>query len=204
MSGELATVLTLLVLVGAMLALGLGKAFKAWLRFRGPMLVTCPETAAPTAVKVDVTTMTGGVLSESGIRLASCSRWPERAACDQLCVAQIAADPDHCLVSTIAHDFFNGKKCAICHHEIIEPTLISHPAALRGPDGLTIEWPQFPAERLQAAFSTHAPVCWNCHVAEEFRRRHPDLVTDRETAPLAHGDGVIRPAAPEPPEVRVH
>ena len=24
------------------------------------------------------------------------------------------------------------------------------------------------------------PVCWNCHIAESFRREHPDLVTDRD------------------------
>jgi hypothetical protein len=179
MSSEFATILTLLVLVGALLALGVGKAIAAWIRYRGAMLVTCPETAAPTTVKVDVTTLTGGVLSDSGIRLAACSRWPEKQGCDQLCVAQIAADPDQCLVSTIAHEFFKDKRCAICHHEIVEPALISHPAALRTPDGITIEWPQFPPERLQAAFKTHAPVCWNCHISEEFRRVHPELVTDR-------------------------
>ena len=26
---------------------------------------------------------------------------------------------------------------------------------------------------------THLPVCWNCHIAESFRREHPELVVDR-------------------------
>lgn len=179
MSSEFATILTLLILVAAVVSLGVGKAIAAWFRYRGSMVVTCPETSTRVAVKVDVTTLTGGVLSESGIRLAKCSRWPERQTCDQLCVAQIAADPDRCLVSTIAHEFFKGKRCAICQHEIVEPTLINHPAALLGPDGATVGWPEFPGEKLQAAFKTHAPVCWNCHIAEQFRRVHPELVTDR-------------------------
>jgi hypothetical protein len=187
MSSELATIVTLLVLVGALLALGVGKAIAAWIRYRGTMLVTCPETATPTAVKLDVTTLSGGILSESGLRLAACSRWPQKRACDQLCVAQIAADPDQCLVSTIAHDFFKDKRCAVCDHPIVEATLISHPAALRSPDGIMTEWPHFAAERLQAAFKSHAPVCWNCYIAEEFRRLHPELVTDRpEHSSLVH------------------
>jgi hypothetical protein len=36
---------------------------------------------------------------------------------------------------------------------------------------------------LPKAFSTHQPVCWNCHVTENFRRLHPRLVTDRSFQP---------------------
>jgi hypothetical protein len=32
-------------------------------------------------------------------------------------------------------------------------------------------------------FSTHRPVCWNCHVTETFRRLHPELVVDRKLEP---------------------
>jgi hypothetical protein len=31
--------------------------------------------------------------------------------------------------------------------------------------------------------ATHRPVCWNCAVAEGFRRAHPELVTDRQARP---------------------
>ena len=30
------------------------------------------------------------------------------------------------------------------------------------------------------ALATSLPMCWNCHVAESFRRLHPELVTDRD------------------------
>jgi len=36
-----------------------------------------------------------------------------------------------------------------------------------------------PPERLRATISNHPPVCWDCHIAETFRRTYPELVTDR-------------------------
>jgi len=41
-----------------------------------------------------------------------------------------------------------------------------------------------PAEKLQEVLRTDWPVCWNCHVAETFRREHPELVVNRPEAPL--------------------
>jgi hypothetical protein len=32
---------------------------------------------------------------------------------------------------------------------------------------------------LQETFATHQPVCWDCHIAQTFRREHAELVTDR-------------------------
>ena len=55
--------------------------------------------------------------------------------------------------------------------------------ALLDPDHRTIEWRQLRPEQLPDVFSTHRPVCWNCHVAETFRRLHPELVVDRELEP---------------------
>jgi hypothetical protein len=79
----------------------------------------------------------------------------------------------------LAHQFFTGRSCAMCGLAIAEPPFIHHPPALRAPDGLTIEWSQLAPDRLVAALETHDAVCWNCHVAEEFRRLYPDRVTDR-------------------------
>jgi hypothetical protein len=60
-----------------------------------------------------------------------------------------------------------------------DPAFLDHYTALLADDGTTIEWPDVPAERLPAALRTQPPVCWNCHIAETFRRLHPELVTDR-------------------------
>ena len=33
---------------------------------------------------------------------------------------------------------------------------------------------------------SYLPVCWDCHIAESFRREHPELVTDRDSKTLTH------------------
>jgi hypothetical protein len=39
-------------------------------------------------------------------------------------------------------------------------------------------------EQLPEGFSTQQPVCWgNRHIAESFRRKHPELVRNRELEP---------------------
>lgn len=78
-----------------------------------------------------------------------------------------------------AREFFRAKRCAICDAPIAEPRLAAHAPALRGPEGGSVEWTDLSAEELEAMADTHVPVCWNCHVAEEFRRRYPERVTDR-------------------------
>ena len=63
------------------------------------MLITCPETGKPAAVKVDAgQAVRESVLGHPKIRLEECSRWPERQNCGQECLSQIEADPENCLV----------------------------------------------------------------------------------------------------------
>jgi len=50
---------------------------------------------------------------------------------------------------------------------------------MMSPDRVTFEWKEIPAERVPEVIETHMPVCWNCHVAETFRRVHPELVLSR-------------------------
>jgi len=44
-----------------------------------------------------------------------------------------------------------------------------------------------PGESLQTTLDTCKPTCWNCEVAEEFRRRNPELVVERPAFPLHAG-----------------
>ena len=39
-------------------------------------------------------------------------------------------------------------------------------------------------EFLQDAMKTRQPICWSCHIAETFRRQHPEMVVDRPESPL--------------------
>jgi hypothetical protein len=42
---------------------------------------------------------------------------------------------------------------------------------------------------------THSPVCWDCYIAQEFRRDHPDLVVLRPWQNGSYGgvDGLSAP-----------
>lgn len=73
-----------------------------------------------------------------------------------------------------------GRPCVLCGRDVTESRFAGHHIALLEPGGMTREWVDVAADRLALALATSLPVCWNCHVAETFRRMHPELVTDRE------------------------
>jgi hypothetical protein len=154
-------------------------------RFRGRRLVICPETSAPAAVEVDAARLAFSMADgHSNLPLATCSRWPERVDCGQECLHQIEAAPEDCLVRTIVARWYEHKRCALCRRDFGAIESVGHQTALLAPGGGTVVWGAVRPERLPALFTTHQPICWNCHVAESFRRQHGDLVTDR---PAHHG-----------------
>lgn len=59
--------------------------------------------------------------------------------------------------------------------------------ALMSPERRTVEWHEVPAETLPEVLSTYRPVCWSCHIAESFRREHPELVIERPRTAVTHG-----------------
>src|ERR1044071_9213977 len=86
--------------------------FDAYLLFRGKRVVVCPETRQYVAVEVDAAHAAATAIGEEAeLRLTSCTRWPERADCDQDCVYQIANAPEDCAVRTMLEDFFAGQSC---------------------------------------------------------------------------------------------
>lgn len=175
----------LIVLVVLLLAVGLFvfraiPGVRAFFQYRGKRLITCPETQKAAAVDVAAgEAAVGAFLTEPTLRLKECSRWPERAGCGQDCLQQIEADPQSCLVWNIVSKWYEGKECVFCHKPISALHHIDHAPALLGPDFKTTEWKDLRPEELPEVFSRYQPVCWNCHVAETFRRMHPQLVTDR-------------------------
>ncbi|MGE5245349.1 MAG: hypothetical protein ACM3SQ_14055 [Betaproteobacteria bacterium] len=171
-----------IVLVGGigLLVAASVRAWRVWRRYAAARIVTCPETSNPAAVHVDAMRAVFSALLDSGptITLRACSRWPERGLCAQPCLCQIESGeaPD---VPGLAARWYGRKSCAYCGRIISDgPSGVSR-AALLGPDGVTIEWREVAPERLVSAFGTQHPVCWNCHVAETFRRLYPELVVDR-------------------------
>jgi hypothetical protein len=179
---------TLLYVVVFLVAAGLlflllRRPVSEYVRMRGTRVVACPENELPAAVAVDARhaafTAAGG---HEHLRLEACSRWPERAGCGQECLKQIEAQPADCLVRTQVSRWYADKTCAICGKALGEIEWAAHKPALRAPDGRTLEWADVKPETMFQVMSTHAAVCWDCHVAETFRHQRPDLVLDNPFA----------------------
>jgi hypothetical protein len=179
--GQMKLVLiSLLAVVAIGAAVAAFRAFRTYLKFRGKRIVSCPENQQ--AAAVDVSAAKAAVQAATGepqLSLKQCSRWPAREDCGQACLAQIEESPNSCLVRTIVNRWYAGRVCVYCHQPFQEIHWHDHPPALVDEENCTVEWKDIPAENLQQAFRTHLPVCWNCHVAQTFRRVHPELVVIR-------------------------
>ncbi len=95
------------------------------------------------------------------------------------CLGEVESAPDDCLVRTILTKWHKGKSCIFCGKALGAINWLEHKPALMGPDRVTLEWNEIRAETLPQVLLTHIPVCWNCHIAETFRRKFPELVVDR-------------------------
>jgi hypothetical protein len=157
------------------------RGVRAYWRARGKRLVTCPENHCAAAVELDA--QGAGLRAFRGgtyLCLQDCSRWPEKQGCAQDCLTEVATLGQGCLVRNIVAKWYQGKTCVYCHKPVdsaVEWT--GHIPALLAPNSQTVSWSEVPAEKLPEVFGTHKPVCWSCHIAESFRRAHPELVTDR-------------------------
>jgi hypothetical protein len=179
------TQLFVLLLLGTVLFVYLGIALATWLRLHGTRVVTCPETGKTAAVNVDLGhAAVTAVWEKADLTLATCSRWPDRQACDQACVPQIVESEDETRARTIAVHFFEGKRCAICQSHIDSIHTATLQPGLRDPVTRDVAaWDELPAQNLPDAFQTRQAVCANCTLAESFRRRFPDRVVDRIPRP---------------------
>lgn len=157
------------------------KGFRAYWRARGKRLVTCPENHCTAAVELDAAGV--GVMAFRGgtyLCLQDCSRWPEKQNCAQDCVAEIKTEGQACLVRNIVARWYDDKRCVYCHKPVGNVAdWTGHMPALLDQEYKTVSWADVVPEKLPDIFATHKPVCWSCHMAETFRREHPELVTDR-------------------------
>jgi len=99
----------LLLVVGACLIL---LAPALWTKqiydsYRDPRAVNCPETHAQVAVRFNAwRAALSAMRGKPQLSLADCTRWPERAGCDQACIhdaEQAAPPPDLSLVRSYAN-----------------------------------------------------------------------------------------------------
>src|SRR5581483_9364422 len=142
-------------------------------------IATALAVGLTVAIRTYLTYLKEVLYGRENFHLNKCSRWPERADCGQDCLAQIEADPKGCMAWTLMAEWFQDKTCVYCQRPFHEVHWHDRPPALLGPDKKTAQWNEIPAEKLPEVLKTHQPVCWSCHMAETFRREHPDLVVDR-------------------------
>jgi len=65
-------------------------------RYNGTREVTCPENHRQVAVNLDALRAAGtGLAGKPSLRIAGCTRWPERANCGQECMPQAIAPDAH-------------------------------------------------------------------------------------------------------------
>jgi hypothetical protein len=179
------------LVLGVAALVGLGALFlfarrlaRAWSTYRGTRVVVCPENREMVAVEVDARHAAAtAAQGKPDLRLEACTRWPEKAGCGQECLGQIESAPEACLLRNILADWYQGKSCAFCGRAFHAIHWHDHRPALLAADGRIVAWNEFEAEQVVDVLATHKPVCWDCKVAESFRRGHPELVTDRPTRP---------------------
>jgi hypothetical protein len=182
------------VLVVGAIVFGATMAFRAYLRYRGNRLVTCPETHRPAAVHVNAGKAAArafwGQRHKEDVRLDQCSRWPEKKDCGQDCLKQVHADAENCLIWNIVANWYKGKSCAYCQKPIEEIHWHDRHPALLSPERVAKQWNEIQAEKLPDVFQTHLPLCWNCYIAETFRRQNAERVLDRKWERGAGGEYV--------------
>src|SRR5579872_1183780 len=177
---------TVLIVVAA-IAVGVAawRFSRIWSRYLGRMVITCPENQRPAGVSVDARhALATGLGGAPELRLAECSRWPERADCGQQCLSQIAEAPADCLVRSILTRWYEDKSCAWCGLSIGDIHIGDRKPALLKPDQTSVEWKDIPADRLQETLATALPLCFGCHMANTIVRSRPELVIDRKRPPL--------------------
>lgn len=199
--------ISILIILGVVLAaaavFGVAVAIAAYLRFRGERVITCPENKEPAAVHIDIPKVAkNAMLGKLNVRLDQCSRWPERAGCGQDCLSQIHADPEKCLVWNLVDDWYKGKSCAYCQKPFGEIHWHDRHPGLLGPDHSMVPWNEVPPENLPQVFQNYLPVCWNCYIAEEFRRKNPERVVERMWDRGAGGGYVPKESSDSVPETK--
>lgn len=155
-----------------------------YLTYRGKRIVVCPETNEPVGAEVNALLAAAtGFPDRPRFVISACTRWPERKDCDQACLTQIDDSPQGTLVTNIVTKWYSARSCAYCGKPVGDIGGAVHPA-LRSADGSLREWKDIPLEDLTEALSGSVAVCPPCELAEDFRQRFPELVTDRMETPL--------------------
>lgn len=176
--------LMIAALMVAAVYFGIRYFVRASQKFGGERVIICPETGKQAMVELDVRRAAlSSLFGQTDLQLENCWRWPIKQNCGQECLLQLDMADEQCLVRSVLEKWYRDKVCAFCQRTFDQIDLIDHKPALLNPEGVTVEWQQIPVSAAMEAMANYLPVCWNCHIAQTFRREHLDLVVDR-TLPL--------------------
>jgi hypothetical protein len=163
-----------------------------YVRYRGKRIVTCPETTLPVSTEVNAALAAGTwITTQPRFVVTACSRWPEHEGCAQACALQIEASPEETLVRNIVTRWYGERTCVYCAKPIADIGGLVSPALLTS-DGKLCEWIDVATDDLPRFLANSVAVCATCELAEDFRRRFPERVSDRGETPLR------KPTAIEP------
>src|SRR5215217_5801060 len=138
-----------LIIVGALAGWGVsyaGHAVSLWKRLRGDRIIAGPENEHP-AVQVNVARAITSDAGSDATPIESCSRWKDRGDCDQP-AAHVGKAPEHSAPAQVKQ-WARGRQCVSCGGPLVESRLAGHHIALLEPSGMTREWVDVAADRLQ-------------------------------------------------------
>jgi hypothetical protein len=172
--------LIVVVLITSASYFGIKWLVRAYSRYRGTKIVTCPEPGRPASGEIDA--LQASMTSTVGlpdVRLKNCWRWPMNEECGQECLTDLDVAPGQCLVSGVLMRWYRGKTCFYCSKPFEELHWTDHKPALQSPEGMLVRWNGVSVENLSMVRETHLAVCWNCYIAQSFRLNHPEMVVYR-------------------------
>lgn len=161
------TYVAIAILALVVVAVGLRRSLHAFRTYRGMRLLTCPENRQPAAVELRSwrAALTASFRAPV-LQVGECSRWPERAGCDQACARDIQASPAGHLVNSMLAEWSHDRPCVCCGAPLSRVHIGPHQPHLMSPDRKIVEWKQIPPQNLLQTLDTCGPVCENCLLAE--------------------------------------
>jgi len=146
-------------------------------RYRDGRIVVCPETQRSAGVRVDFRyAIATSLIGEPKLRLAGCSRWPERGSCGQQCLTQVQSTPGACVARNLLRNWYEDKCCVWCGAPL-GPVFwtSSKPVLLIGE--VLKQWNEVPVIELHEALAAARPVCFPCYARQITARQVPQSVS---------------------------
>src|SRR5579864_506912 len=142
---EMGAYIVVALLAGVVLGLCLRRAGRAFRAFRGMRVLTCPENRQPAAVELKGWHAgVGAVIGNPALQVRKCSRWPERAGCDQACIREVRTAPATGLIQTIVMNWCQYNRCACCGAPLAKLRVGPHQPHLIDRELRIFEWKQIP------------------------------------------------------------